>query len=664
MTRTLPYGSWPSPLQAADLAGASVRLGEVGISGADTYWTEGRASEGGRTVLRRRDGTGAVSTASPPAAPDGGTFDVRSRAQEYGGGTFAVADDVVVASRKEDDRLYRFGIDGTGAVALVPADGCRYADLQIDPGRGLVYAVAEDHGEAGGFRTDPTTRLVAVPLDGSAAEDGAAVVTVFEGTDFVNAPRISPDGQHLAFVTWDHPSMPWDDSAVRVGALAEDGRLRGAAVVVAGGDEVCAQEPVWTPAGDLVHVDDRSGWWNLYRTEISAPEGWIELRTRHLHPAQAEFSGPQWVFGPRTVAVLDDQHLVLSWSERGRRRLGTMRLANGELEAWIGDWEPSGSIAAAPDRVVFVGAHPQQPAAVVELELAEGTTTVLARSTSVSLPEDSVSEAEPVTWVSQDEQEAHGFFYGPRLEGVRAADGELPPLLVMIHGGPTSATSPGFSPAIQFWTTRGFAVLDVNYGGSTGYGRAYRERLDGAWGVVDVADCATGAAAMADAGRADGDRLAIRGGSAGGFTTLAALAFTDTFAAGTSLYGIGDLAALAAETHKFEARYLDRLVGPYPEAEQVYRDRSPLQHVEAITVPVLLLQGSEDRVVPPAQSVEMAQALRGRGVPVAYVEFPGEGHGFRGAEAIRTALQTELAFYGRVFGFDPAGEVPTVDLGS
>lgn len=661
---TLPHGSWPSPLQASDLAGASVRLGEVGISGADTYWTEGRASEGGRTVLLRRDATGTVSTASPQAAPDGGTFDVRSRAQEYGGGTFAVADDVVVASRKEDDRLYRFGTDGTGAVALVPGDGCRYADLQIDVARGLVYAVVEDHGEAGGFRTDPTTRLVAVPLDGSAAADAASVVTVFEGTDFVNAPRISPDGRHLAFVTWDHPSMPWDDSAVRVGALAEDGRLRGAPVVVAGGDGVSAQEPVWTSAGDLVHVDDRSGWWNLYRTEIGAPEGWLELRTRHLHPAQAEFSAPQWVFGPRTVAVLDDQHLVLSWSERGRRRLGTMRLANGELEAWVGDWEPSGSIAAAPDRVVFVGAHPRQPGAVVELELAEGTTTVLARSTSVTLPEGSISEAEPVTWVSEGEQEAHGFFYAPRLEGTTAADGELPPLLVMIHGGPTSATSPGFSPAIQFWTTRGFAVLDVNYGGSTGYGRAYRERLDGAWGVVDVADCATGAAAMAGAGRADGDRLAIRGGSAGGFTTLAALAFTDTFAAGTSLYGIGDLAALAAETHKFEARYLDGLVGPYPEAEQVYRDRSPLEHVESITAPVLLLQGSEDRVVPPAQSIAMAQALRDRGVPVAYVEFAGEGHGFRGTEAIRTALQTELAFYGQVFGFEPAGEVPAVDLGS
>jgi dipeptidyl aminopeptidase/acylaminoacyl peptidase len=340
-----------------------------------------------------------------------------------------------------------------------------------------------------------------------------------------------------------------------------------------------------------------------------------------------------------------------------------MRLLNGELEAWIGEWEPAGAIAAAPDRVVFVGSHARRPGAVVELELAEGTTTVLATSTALTLDGASVSEAEPVSWDAGGGVQAHGFYYPPRLAGTTGPEGALPPLLVMIHGGPTAATSPGFAPAVQFWTTRGFAVLDVNYGGSTGYGRSYRERLDGAWGLVDVADCATGAAAMAAAGRADGNRLAIRGGSAGGFTTLAALAFTDTFAAGTSRYGIGDLAALAAETHKFEARYLDRLVGPYPEAAAVYAERSPLQHVDGITAPVLLLQGSEDRVVPPSQSSGMAEALRSRGVPVAYVELEGEGHGFRGAAAITRALETELAFYGQALGFVPADDLPHLELG-
>lgn len=661
---TLPYGSWPSPLHASDLAGASVRLSEVEVQGSDTFWTEGRASEQGRTVLLRRGATGETSRVSPEQAPDGGTFDVRSRAQEYGGGTFAVAADIAVASRKEDDRLYRFALDGSGALPLTPADGGRYGDLAIDLERGLVYAVLEDHGEPGGFRTDPTTTLVAVPLDGSAAETRAHVRTVFSGTDFVNAPRLSLDGHYLAFVTWDHPNMPWDGSTVRLGELTADGTLRSPALTVAGGEDVSAQEPVWTPAGDLVHVDDSSGWWNLYRTELSTPEGWLELRTRHLHPAQVEFSAPQWVFGPRTIAVLDEDHLVLSWVEEGRRRLGTMRLLNGELEAWVGDWEPAGAIAAAPDRVVFVGAHARRPGAVVELELEQGTTTVLASSTSLTLDEASVSEAEPVSWDAGDGVQAHGFYYPPALADTAGPDGELPPLLVMIHGGPTSATSPGFAPGLQYWTTRGFAVLDVNYGGSTGYGRAYRERLDGAWGLVDVADCATGASAMAATGRADGNRLAIRGGSAGGFTTLAALAFTDTFAAGTSRYGIGDLAALAAETHKFEARYLDRLVGPYPEAEAVYAERSPLEHVDQITAPVLLLQGSEDRVVPPSQSSGMAQALRDRGVPVAYVELEGEGHGFRGADAITLALETELGFYGQVLGFEVADSVPDVDLGS
>lgn len=664
MNTTLPYGSWPSPLQAADLAGASVRLGEVAIVGSDTYWTEGRASEQGRTVLLRRDAAGQVTRVSPEQTPDGDPFDVRSRAQEYGGGTFAVASDVAVASRKEDDRLYRFALDGSGAVPLTPADGGRYADLSIDAARGLVYAVLEHHGEAGGFRTDPTTTLVAVPLDGSAAEDAGALRTVFSGSDFVNAPRLSPDGRYLAFVTWDHPNMPWDGSLVRVGELSPEGTLRSPAVTVAGGDDVSAQEPVWTPVGDLVHVDDRSGWWNVYRTELVTPEGWLELRTRHLHPAQVEFSAPQWVFGPRTIAVLDEDHLVLSWVEQGRRRLGTMRLLNGELEAWVGDWEPAGAIAAASDRVVFIGSHPRRPGAVVELDLAEGTTTVLASSTSLDLDEASVSVAEPVSWDAGDGVEAHGFYYAPTLADTNGPEGELPPLLVMIHGGPTSATSPGLAPGLQYWTTRGFAVLDVNYGGSTGYGRAYRERLDGAWGVVDVNDCATGAAAMAAAGKADPARLAIRGGSAGGFTTLAALAFTDTFAAGTSRYGIGDLAALAAETHKFEARYLDRLVGPYPEAEAVYAERSPLEHVDGISAPVLLLQGSEDRVVPPAQSSGMAAALQQRGVPVAYVEFDGEGHGFRGAEAITRALETELAFYGQVLGFEVPDDVPSVDLGA
>ncbi|MFV0252214.1 MAG: prolyl oligopeptidase family serine peptidase [Beutenbergiaceae bacterium] len=655
----LPYGAWPSPLLASDLSAATVRLGEIAIDAGSSYWLEGRASAGGRNVLLRQDLTGTVTQISPATAPDGGTFDVRSRAQEYGGGSFTVTGDLVVASRKEDDRLYRFGIDGSGTRPLTPADGRRYADLEIDPDRGLVFAVAEDHGSAGAFRTDPTTLLVAIPIDGSAADDGSRITTVFAGTDFINAPRRSIDGRFLAFVTWDHPNMPWDGSRLRLGELGPDGSLLAPAITVAGDEDTSAQEPVWTPAGDLVFADDRSGWWNVYRTEITDADGHLDLRTRHLHPADAEFSGPQWVFGPRTIALLDAEHLVVSWTEQGRRRLGSMRLSNGELEAWVGDWSPMGSIAATSDRVLFIGSHPRQPSAVVELDLTQGTTTVLASSSSQQLATVSISEATPVSWTSTDSATAHGFLYLPCLAGIRPPPDQKPPLLVFIHGGPTAATDPGLSLGIQFWTTRGFAVLDVNYGGSTGYGRAYRERLDDSWGLVDVEDCASGAAAMAASGHVDPQRMAIRGGSAGGFTTLAALAFTDTFAAGTSRYGIADLAALARQTHKFEARYLDRLVGPYPEASAVYAERSPLAHVARIDVPVLLLQGSEDRVVPPEQSTAMAEALRRRGVRVDYIEFDGEGHGFRGAEAIRRSLESELAFYGEVFGFTPAGASPS-----
>ncbi|MFV0425715.1 MAG: S9 family peptidase [Beutenbergiaceae bacterium] len=657
---TLPYGAWPSPLHAGELSAGTVRLGEVAVDGSVTYWLQGIAAAGGRQVLMRRDSTGETSQVSPTRYEGGDTFDVRTGAQEYGGASFAVASDLVVVSRKEDDRLYRMGVDGTDVTALTPADGCRYADLAIDRRRGVVFAVAEDHGSAGAFQVDPTTSLVAIPLDGSAATDGRGITTVFTGSDFVNAPRLSPDGRYLAFVTWDHPNMPWDGSRVRLGQLHSDGSLLAPAVTVAGDEDTSAQEPVWTPAGDLVFADDRTGWWNLYRTEIDITDGLFDLRTRHLHPAEVEFSGPQWSFGPQTVALLDEEHLVLSWVEHGRRRLGTMRLANGELEAWVGDWSPTGSIAATSDRVVFVGSHPHQPSAVVELNLAEGSTDILASAAAAVLPPESISIAEPVSWQTTDGASAHGFFYPPTLAGIIGPAGTKPPLLVFIHGGPTGAADPGFSVSIQFWTTRGFAVLDVNYAGSTGYGRQYRERLDGSWGVADVADCATGAGAMAQEGRVDPARMAIRGGSAGGFTALAALASTDTFAAGTSRYGIADLAALAQQTHKFESRYLDRLIGPYPQTGAVYTERSPLRHVEHIGVPVLLLQGSQDRVVPPAQSVAMAQALRERHIPVAYIEFPDEGHGFRAAPAIAQALESELAFYGQVFGFTPADDLPKV----
>ena len=647
----LPFGSWPAPISAADLAAGSRRLSEVRVAGADTYWVESDPGAG-QSFLVRRDAGGALTRVSWPgpggrqeAAP------VRTRVNEYGGGSYALTATGVVLSAHTDDRLYRIDADGEGwtvPVALVPDDGRRYADLEVDHLREVLYAVAEDHGDRGAFRTDPTTTLVSIPLDGSAAHEPELIATLVGDEDFVAAPRLSPDGAVLAWITWSHPDMPWDASRLQIASVTDGGARLVHRRTLAGGGEVSAAEPVWTTDGDLVHVDDRTGWWNLYRSEQR--DG--ELRTRHLHPAEAEFTLPQWQLGHHTLCVLDSDHLMASYTVAGRRHLAAVRTANGALEAWDGPWQPAGSVAAAEGRVVFVGRSDTVPAAVVELDLARGQVNVLRSSTDLGVPADSVSVAEDVSW-SSSTGTAYGFFYPPAGAAV-GPDGELPPLLVLSHGGPTGAAVPGFDAGIQFWTSRGFAVLDVNYTGSTGYGRSYRNRLRGRWGVVDVADCAAGAQAMADRGLVDGARMAIRGGSAGGFTTLAALTFTDTFAAGASYFGIGDLEALAAQTHKFESRYLDRLVGPYPEDAEIYRDRSPVHHVAALTAPMIIFQGDQDRVVPPNQAEEMARAVRAAGHEVEVHLFEGEGHGFRKATSNEQALTAELAFYGKVFGFTPA----------
>ncbi|SEE04084.1 S9 family peptidase [Ruania alba] len=650
MSPTMPYGSWPSPLDAEQLADATVRLSEVLLEGGDTYWIESRSLEGGRSALvRHRDGR---TTDVVTAAPDSGTFDVRTRVHEYGGAAYAVTDSCVVASRREDDRLYRIDLVDDGfapPVPLVPADGRRYADLEIDRERALVYAVVEDHGGPGQYRTDPGASLVAIPLDGAAAEHRDRVITLVTGPDFVSSPRLSHDGALLAWITWEHPDMPWDSGLLHLGTVADGGGRLLHRRVIAGGPSTSVAEPLWTPKGDLVHVDDRSGWWNLYRSEFDA----AQVRTRHLHPSDAEFTLPQWGFGPRTSDLLDEHHLMVSFGAGGRRRLGAVHIDNGALEAWDGDWEPERDVRAAPGRVVFIGASATQAQSVVELDLAQGQVNVLRSSSALRVSAESVSVAEEVSWPSEDGV-AHGFLYRPTSETAQGPETALPPLLVLSHGGPTAASTAGFDPAVQFWTTRGFAVLDVNYGGSTGYGRAYRERLRGRWGIVDVADCASGARWLADRGIVDGSRMAVRGGSAGGFTTLAALTFTDVFAAGASHYGIGDLEALAEHTHKFESRYLDSLVGPYPDLADTYRARSPIHHTDQLRAPMILLQGTEDRVVPPAQAETMAAAVRAAGMEVEVHMFDGEGHGFRRAENKRAALEAELAFYGRVFAFTPA----------
>lgn len=654
----LPYGAWPSPVSAETLTDHVVTLSEPMIDGTSVYWLEERPEDGGRVALVRRQGDTHAEV--PDTLPDGTAPDVRTRVHEYGGGAWTVQDGTVVLSHGPDGRLYRLDVGrgrhaagGTGAVALTPPGAWRFAEPVIDADRGLVYAVREDHGTE---LAEPANELVAVPVDGAGAEAGDGVRVLVTGHDFVASPTLSDDGARLAWITWEHPDMPWTSSRLHVAALGPDGTLAGD-TVVAGGDGVSVAQPVWTPAGDLVHVDDSSGWWNLYRTEGLGGDG---HRTRPLHPAEAEFTRPLWRGGQRDVAVLDEDHLVCTWTAMGRWHVGTVRLANGELEEWRTGWEPAGGVAAAEGRAVMVAASPTRTPAVVELDLEHRDVRVLRESSAVELSPEDISLAQTLSWTSEGGATAHGFFYPPTSSRCTGPEGELPPLIVVSHGGPTSATRAVLSLQVQFWTTRGFAVLDVNYGGSTGYGRAYRERLDGAWGVVDVADCVAGVRHLVDLGLVDGARTGIRGGSAGGFTTLAALTFTDIFTAGASRYGIGDLGALARDTHKFESHYTDGLVGPYPEAEELYRERSPLFHTDRLSAPMVLLQGTEDKVVPPAQAHEMAAAVRAKGLPVAVVLFEGEGHGFRQAATIRAAVLAELSFFAQVWGITPAEDVPVL----
>lgn len=626
-----PYGSWTSPLTLAEMTAAVVRLSPPRIDGEATYWKE-TGGDGRGVVMRAANGRhDAVTTVHA----DGTPVDVASTVHEYGGRDFDVADGVCVFSERADARLYVTvaGDDGWSEPRPVtPDDGVRYADLTL--AGHVVHAVAEIHG------AEVVNALVRVDIL-------TGVVTRLRAkADFVANPQPNPSGTALTWYEWDHPDMPWDATRLMVAEI--DGDRLGEAHQVAGGPGVSAVSPVWAGDEDLVYVADPDGWWNVHR--CTDPLG--ECRTRLVHPAEAEFAAPPWQFD-RSLTVLDAEHLVCRWTRVGRWSLGAMRLANGELEEWITGYEVGSEVAAGGGRVAFVGRHASRPDVLAELLLAEGSVRELRASAPAVLADQWVSQAEAVDW-PVDGAVAHGFLHPPVNPDFVAPEGELPPLLVLVHGGPTSATTGTFSPGVQFWTTRGFAVLDVNHRGSTGYGRAFRDALRGQWGVADIADIAAGVTALVERGLVDGARVAIRGGSAGGYAVLRALTATDVFAAGTSRYGIADLALLAGDTHKFESRYVDGLVGPWPEAADTYRERSPLYHLDRLHAPVLLLQGEDDAVVPPNQAHQMAEAIRRAGGEVELVLYPGEGHGFRRAETTRDALARELAFYGRVFGFTPA----------
>jgi dipeptidyl aminopeptidase/acylaminoacyl peptidase len=521
----------------------------------------------------------------------------------------------------------------------------RYADLTVAPdGRGMV-AVREDHHASG---SEAVNTLVWLGLE---ADDSGRVLV--EGGDFYASPRLNPDGTRLAWLTWNHPHMPWDETELWVADVSPKGELTNAAKIAGGSGESVFQ-PEWSPGGELTFVSDPTGWWNLYRLKNG--------RAEPICSMEAEFGQPQWVFGMATYGFESDESLVAFYQEEGRSHLARLDLEDGELSVLPTPHTQLLKVQVNEEQIVYIGGSPERPSELVRIDTRSGSLDVIRRSSALVVDEIHLSKPEPISYPAEDGATAHAFFYPPRNDSFAAPEGEKPPLLVLSHGGPTSATETTLSPRIQYWTSRGVAVVDVNYGGSTGYGRAYRERLKGQWGVVDVSDCEAAVKHLAEQGRIDPERVAIRGGSAGGYTTLCALTFRDAFRAGASYFGVSDLETLARDTHKFESRYLDSLIGPYPQESELYKSRSPIHAVDRLACAVVFFQGLDDRIVPPNQAESMFEAVRKAGFPTAYIAFEGEDHGFRKAENIKRALDGELYFYGRVFGFEPADEIEPIPI--
>lgn len=639
--RTVPYGSWKSPITSDLIVGGSVGLTQPLLDENDTYWIEMRPTEAGRNVIVRCGADGGLQDVIA------GPFNARTRVHEYGGGDYVVHQGDVYFSNFSDQRLYRVRAGTTEPDAITPVANVRFADMAVDSKRGRLISVREDHSVAG---SEAVNTLVSLAVEQSAS--AGDVLT--SGYDFYSSPRVSPDGSKLAWICWNHPNMPWDGTELWVASITAAGSLKNEQRIAGGIDESIFQ-PEWSPNGSLYFVSDRSGWWNLYRASDL-------LNVEPLTPMEAEFGMPQWGFGMSTYAFESEERIICAYIANGISRLATLDTVSRKLTKLDLPYSDLRYVRAARGKAVMRAASPIEPSSIVRIDLETMQSEVLRRSHNIEIDPGYFSVPKPIEFSTSNGLTAHGFFYAPVNRDYSAPEGELPPLLVESHGGPTAAATSAASLGIQYWTSRGIAVLDVNYGGSTGFGRAYRERLKSNWGIVDVDDCTNGARYLVEQGLVDGNRLMITGGSAGGYTTLCALTFRDTFNAGASHYGVSDAEALAKETHKFESRYLDGFMGKYPEQQQIYRERSPINFVDQLSCPVIFFQGLEDKVVPPNQAEMMVQALRAKGIPVAYIAFEGEQHGFRHAKNIKRALDGELYFYSRVFGFELADEVEPVEI--
>lgn len=641
--RVAPYGTWPSPITPTMLATSGVGLEEPWIEDGVVWWLESRPAEAGRGVIVRSDPWSSPTDVTPSG------FNVRTTVHEYGGGSFALHRGVVFFSNFDDQRMYRQG-PGEQPEPITPdTDGRhRYADARVTGDGARLICVRERHEGA-----DVINELVMLPTDGA---DEPRVIA--GGRDFYASPRLDPDGSRLAWLSWDLPWMPWDGCELRVAELAPDGTL-GEARRVAGADgSESIWQPGWDQLGELHFVSDRTGWWNLYRERDGDVEG--------LHPMEAEFGWPHWVFGGATYGFLADGRIACLYSRDGVQHVAVLDPTTGESVDLDLPFTAIAFpyLAAEGERIAFIAGAASLPEQLVSLDFTSRSVDVLRESETVSLDPGYVAETRAIAFPTEGGLTAYAHFYAPANPEVTAPDGERPPVIVMCHGGPTGSRTNVFDLAKQFWTTRGFAVVDVNYGGSSGYGRAYRERLKGMWGITDMADCRNAARFLAEEGVVDPDRFLIRGGSAGGYTTICALTFQDDYAAGASYFGISDLEPFAQPggTHKFESRYEHTLIGPYPEAAELYRARSPIHFVDLISTPMLVLQGSEDEVVPKAQAELMVEALEAKELPYAYLLFEGEQHGFRMAETIRTSYEAELSFYAQILGFEPAGDIPRLSI--